>query len=70
MSIDGRESAKIYPFPKRVSLAATGFGKAANSDADQVSRATIDAASGGGWYHDAAIEEAGLGVKTGQLVKH
>ena len=60
MSTELRESARIYTFPTRVRPDAAGARTSATSTADlELSAAPCAAAGGGGWYHDAAIEQAG-----------
>jgi len=47
-------SAKIYQFPLRGRFAAGGQGEAGSAALP----AGVKIASGGGWYHDAAIQDA------------
>jgi Protein of unknown function (DUF2735) len=61
MTTDSRaQTAKIYQFPLRT--AARGAVEQVKPVADAVVRAP-ETAFGGGWYHEAAIQEAELVVK-------
>ena len=51
-------SAKIYPFPARGRFAAGGQRDEAGQTTRVASPPGVKIASGGGWYHDAAIQEA------------
>ena len=58
MTHEVRESAKIIQFPVRARTRKVDQIVESNSTADlRLQRASGDA-SGGGWYHDAAIEES------------
>ena len=60
MSTELRASARIYTFPTRVRADTAAARTSATSGADLEPSATVNAAAGGsGWYHDAAIEQAG-----------
>ncbi|MDW6023124.1 DUF2735 domain-containing protein [Mesorhizobium sp. BAC0120] len=55
------ESAKIYTFPKRAKTKVEKYSShsdQANSPVSLGSRRAANIASEGGWYHEAAIEEA------------
>jgi hypothetical protein len=53
-------SAKIYPFPARGRFAAGGQGQGEASEPTANVRLlpAVRIASGSGWYHDAAIQDA------------
>ncbi len=53
-----RESAQVYKFPARGRFATDGAREQSNTVAKFASARIVKAASGSGWYHDAAIEEA------------
>jgi hypothetical protein len=59
-----RETAKIYAFPTRAQLAA-GYRRDMSAMASEVADALRLKRTdfGSGWYHDAAIEEAGRDKK-------
>ncbi|EWY39397.1 hypothetical protein N825_06795 [Skermanella stibiiresistens SB22] len=52
-----RASAKIYQFPVKHRAVTSGYLEEAKSDMDASSSRFADAAFGGGWYHDAAVQE-------------
>ncbi|WP_041801525.1 DUF2735 domain-containing protein [Rhodopseudomonas palustris] len=52
-----RTSAKIYQFPLRERIVANARGETAPMVATRPPRAT-----GGAWYHDAAIQESNPGT--------
>ena len=54
-------SAKIYPFPARGRFAAGGQRDEAEQTARVALPPGVKIASGGGWYHEAAIEDASRG---------
>jgi hypothetical protein len=58
------ETAKIYAFPTRAQL-ATGYRRDMSAMASEVAEALRLKRTdfGSGWYHDAAIEEAGRDKK-------
>ncbi|MEP9390362.1 DUF2735 domain-containing protein [Mesorhizobium sp. KR9-304] len=58
------ESAKIFAFPTRAQLAA-GYRRDMSAMASEVADALRLKRPdfGSGWYHDAAIEDAGRGKK-------
>jgi hypothetical protein len=53
-----RESAKIYQFPSRISTTVDGHRDEVKSATTLTSPRVAEAASGSGWYHDAAVKEA------------
>jgi hypothetical protein len=57
-SPDVSGSAKIYQFPVRGRFAAGGQTEASAPMANVQLPRGVKIASGGGWYHDAAIQEA------------
>ena len=59
-----RETAKIYAFPTRTQLTA-GYRRDMSAMASEVADALRLKRTdfGSGWYHDAAIEEAGSDKK-------
>jgi hypothetical protein len=60
MTTSFRESAKIYQFPARTRPALGGYQEAKpgeNPSAPASPRVT-EAAFGGAWYHEAAVQEA------------
>ena len=50
-------SAKIFQFPARGRFAATGYRDETKSTA-MLTPQVVNAAVGGSWYHDAAIQDA------------
>ncbi|WP_375407969.1 DUF2735 domain-containing protein [uncultured Methylobacterium sp.] len=53
-----RESAKIYAFVPRARPMLTGQGPARKPSDDHSTHQQPVCEFGGGWYHDAAIQEA------------
>ena len=53
-----RGSAKIYQFPVRARATDGSRREEVKPAADLVSPRVCEAASGHGWYHEAAIQEA------------
>jgi hypothetical protein len=57
-----RESAKIYQFPARVRPALGGYQEAKAGENPSAPKAAslrvADAAFGGAWYHEEAVEDA------------
>jgi hypothetical protein len=51
-------SAKIYAFPARGRFAASDYCDEANLAAHITSPQVVNAAVGGSWYHEAAIQDA------------
>ena len=51
-------SAKIYAFPARGRFAASDYSDEAKPAAHITSPQVVNAAVGGGWYHEAAIQDA------------
>jgi hypothetical protein len=54
----GGQSAKIYQFPQGGRAAVRASGERAKPVADIASVRVSPTASGSGWYHEAAIQEA------------
>jgi hypothetical protein len=59
-----RESAKIYQFPSGPRSWPRDLGEPADKAAELASRRVAKTASGSGWYHEAAIEEAERELKS------
>ena len=54
----GRESAKIYQFPRKGAVSVEARHAKTKSASDLKSTPFVEVAFGSGWYHDAAIRDA------------